>query len=132
MIKVVVDTDVIIDYLRAKTGILLELLDLTRNEAIWLYCPSIVVLELFSGESSKKDRQVIEEILSAMTIINLDKDSAKKAGELKRNKKMDITVPDLIIGETTLSLDAQLATSNVKHFSQIPGLKFFKRKKKSN
>ncbi len=125
MVRVVVDSDIIIDFLRSGLGRLPKLLDSQLKKEVKLYLSSITVMEIFSGQSSKSEAATIEELFSCFQVISLDTDLGKFAGVIKRDDKVTIDVPDLIIAATALYLEAKIATNNQKHFSKIPKLKFF-------
>ena len=127
MKKVLVDTDIIIDFLRTNEGVFLTLLKLQEQGSFTLYISSITVMELFVGTSSQKPAQFkqLKELISSLRVVPLDTNLAQFTGELKRGKKWTILTSDLIIASTALWLKAELATRNKKHFAAIPGLKFF-------
>ena len=127
MKKVLIDTDIIIDFLRTNKGSFLSLLELQEQGDFILYISSITVMELFVGTSSQKPDQFkqLKELISSLLVVPFDAKLAQFTGELKRGKKLTILTSDLIIGATSLWLKTQLATRNKKHFAGIPGLKFF-------
>jgi predicted nucleic acid-binding protein len=129
MDKIVVDTDVLIDYLRTGSGLLPYLLSAASTGTATVYCPTIVILEIFSGQSAAKTEPAIEELLASFRIVSLDENIAKIAGRLRRDNRLQIGSPDLITAATALSLDAPLAIHNARHFSPIPGLKILPAKK---
>lgn len=125
MEKVVVDSNIIIDYLRSSKGWLPGLLSLQAKGEIEIYISSITVFELFAGSSSKKDEAKILELASGFKIISFDEKLAKFAGELTRNWKLSLPLADFIIASTALFIQAQVATRNKNHFKVVPKLKFF-------
>lgn len=125
MKSIVVDTNVLIDYLRVERGPFPALIELQKQHKIELCLSSITVMELFAGKSSKEASEYLEEFIGQFKIIPFDKILARFTGELRREKRMAMQTADLIIGATTLWLKAYLATGNQKHFTGIPGLKFF-------
>jgi predicted nucleic acid-binding protein len=126
MTKIVFDTDILIDYLRINHELFPRLVHLQRAGQAELFLSSISVMELFSGLSSKKSKN-LKTILGICTVIPFDSELAQFAGELKRDRKFpSVPLADYIVGSTALWLKAQLATRNKKHFQGIPGLKFFK------
>lgn len=127
MKKVLIDTDIIIDFLRTNEGLFPTLLELQVQGNLTLYISSVTIMELFVGTSSQKQvqSQQLKELIDSFRVIPLDAKLAQFTGELKRGKKWTILTSDLIIGATALWLNAQLATKNRKHFSVIPGLKLF-------
>ncbi|MBI4008722.1 PIN domain-containing protein [Candidatus Roizmanbacteria bacterium] len=126
MVKVLIDTDIIIDFLRTKKGLLLDLYRLQSEEKLELYISSITALELFSGISSKKLKLTLLELISTLKVVGITLDLAVFAGELKRDLQSSIPFADLLIGASALYIRAQLATHNQKHFKGIPKLKFVK------
>lgn len=93
---------------------------------------SITVAELRHGlERAVTDVQrtsrlrFLNDLVAAIAIIPFDTQIALRAGALDAQLTMSgnrIELPDLIIGCTALELGAAVATSNLKHFSRIPGL----------
>lgn len=125
MVKVLVDTDIIIDFIRTENGILPKLFILQSEEKIELFISALTVLELYSGQSSKMKNPHISELISAFHIVDLDQNLGRFTGELKRDYPQIGAFADIIIGASALYIGAQLATRNRKHFRAIPKLKFF-------
>lgn len=125
MVKVVVDSNIFIDYLRIRKGALADLIAAQQKGTIEIFVSAITVFELFSGKSSRKDYGFIGDLLAKMNVVPLDDRTACLAGEINRDSKTTVGPLDLLIGATALSLNASLATGNKKHFAGIPKLKFF-------
>ena len=127
--KVVIDTSVFIDYSRAHDGVYPVLLKGAGDQKYNLYVPTVAIMEFWSGQSmglaSKK--KLAEKLFSGIARIDLNEVVAKQAGELVRQNI--VSGFDAIIEATALQVDAFLATSNEKHFSKVPSLKFFKMQK---
>lgn len=123
--KAVVDTSILIDYVRG--GSRWEHFIAENEEDTELYLPSIVVFELFSGKSTRdpKHAQEIIRFLKHFHIIELTEEIARRAGELYRDVKKTINVPDYIIAASALQIGASVVTLNQKHFEHIPGLRLF-------
>lgn len=126
MEQVVIDSDLIIDFLRTRKGFFVDLLKLQSEGKIELFIASVTVFELFSGQSAAGEENELLKLVSKLKVVSFDADIARLAGEINRNSQYILKLADLAIGVTTLSLNAQLATKNQKHFSKIPKLKFFK------
>lgn len=127
MTKVLLDTNIIIDYLRGALGPLPQLVDLQEEGKGELYLSSLTIMEIYAGLSSTKMEKELQLLFDTCTVVPFDALVARFAGELKRDKKFrTVPVADYLIGSTALWLKAQLATRNKKHFQGIPGLKFFK------
>lgn len=123
--KVVIDTSIIIDYLRG--GIKWEEFIIGVDEDIELFLPTVVFFELFSGTSTKNPnkKQDMLDFVSKFYHIDLDEQISTKAGELFRDFTKNLEVPDYIIAASALSIGASVLTLNQKHFQQIPGLDLY-------
>jgi len=118
--KFVIDTNILIDKFRGGKEFDIFLAKLDKDSE--LYLPSIVFFELFSGKSSKKER-VTNDILSlkkTFHLVDMTLEIAKKAGEINRDLKTSLDLPDYIVAATAMEIGAQVVTLNKKHFAQIP------------
>lgn len=120
--RIIVDSSIFIDHLRGGRKWNDFLHDAPTDAELFL--PTIVMFELFSGQSSKDEaaRKDILELLQKLTHIELTEAIAIKAGELYRQFGKIIGVSDYIIGATALELNASLLTLNKKHFQLISNL----------
>ena len=116
--NILLDTDIIIDHLRGfeKSTSLFNKV----KSADVSSCISIVTLvELYSF--SKMDLPIeigrVENLLKYMSILNLDTQIAKTAGELRR--KYSCSFPDAVIASTAYSFSLTLLTRNTKHYKMI-------------
>jgi predicted nucleic acid-binding protein len=123
--KVVLDTSVLIDYFRADKGPLLDILQSKSSGGAYVFIPTIVISELWAGNSMsrKKEVQKVERLIKSFDVVDLNMQTAKLAGGLRRKKMVGGF--DSFIAATALQLDAQLATGNRKHFEKVKGLRFF-------
>jgi predicted nucleic acid-binding protein len=67
----------------------------------------------------------VADLLAEMEVIPYGKSTALLAGKIdgeQRAKGVSIPFGDLLIGVTALELGYHLATGNLRHFQQIPGL----------
>jgi len=87
--------------------------------------PAIVVAELYAGVRDGGERAVLEEMMSVFDVLPITAQIAQSAGLIKRDyrKSHGLGLADAIIAATTQSMDAQLATLNVKHYPMIARLK---------
>lgn len=123
--KLVIDTSVLIDYLRG--GIKWEelLSKFEKNDEIYL--PTIVIFELFSGRSTS-DPQIAKEINNFIKFfqrVELTEKIAKRAGELFRDVNKNLGAPDYIVAASAIELNATVVTLNKKHFEQITNLNLY-------
>ncbi len=130
MVSVVVDTSILIDHLRKASTTFIELSKLQSERKVRLLIPLIVVVELFTGKStkSKKVERLIDRILDEVELVVLTRKSAKIAGGLVRDYKNLSDPFDLLIAAIALERKALVATLNVKHFKSIKGLKLYEDK----
>lgn len=124
--KIVIDSSIYIDHLRSVKGKYREIISLGKNENISFYTPTMVIVELWTGLSSRDISilNTIKRLIKPTKIIDLNRQIAERAGILIRENQIGDT-EDAIIAATALELDAQLATMNVKHFKNVKGLQFF-------
>lgn len=121
--KLVVDTSILIDYLRG--GKRWEKFILEVQEGSEFYLPTIVVFELFSGKSSA-DPQILKKITDLLRFfqqIELSEDIARHAGQLYRDISKEFDIPGYIVAATALNIGASVVTLNQKDFQEIPGLR---------
>lgn len=123
--NLVIDSSILIDRLRGGDK-WLQFLETTDQENI-LYIPTIVLFELYSGQSARdpKEQIKIDNLIASMIRIDLSENIARKAAELFRALKIRLEVPDYIIAASALSIGATVVTLNKKHFQQIPGLSIY-------
>ncbi len=121
---IVVDTDIIIDYLKKRQpgAELLKKAYLKHR----IHITSITVYELLYGVQRSGKTGLIDRLLRFVTVVPLDEVAAGKAAAIHyslRSKGMDIGVKDSFIAGICEAHNMPLLTRNVKHFNRIPGLK---------
>ena len=123
--KIIVDTSIFIDHLRGGT-VWKKIVDEIGGDT-GLFVPTIVLFELFSGESTKDPIVVsaIYRLLSNFRRIDLNEEISTQAGQLFRDTKKTLQVPDCIIAASALQVNAMVATLNKKHFEQVPNLSLY-------
>jgi predicted nucleic acid-binding protein len=121
-VTVVVDTSVLIDYLRGHAGAA-KVLEQERGIGP-LHASEISRLEVLAGmRPSEEDATRL--LLSTLIWHPVDEGVAELAGELGREwlpSHRSIDSADLAIAGTVLRLGAELMTRNVKHFPMFPNL----------
>lgn len=125
--KIVTDTSILIDYLRNGQKGIQFIKEIDGNEDLELFLPTVVIFELFSGQSTKNPLIVakILNLLESFQRIELTEEIARVSGQLFRDTKKRIQVSDYIIAASALQINAQIVTLNQKHFEQIPNLNLY-------
>jgi len=130
---VCLDSSIVIDILRGKESVkAIENKFDSSNEEIFI--PSPVIIELIRGiylkdtirNIKEKEKDEINNFLYSFVVLDLNKESAIKAGEIEaelRNAGEMIDLEDIMIGAITLQNNETLITRNKKHFEKIRGLK---------
>ncbi|SRR6266568_410956 len=128
MQQVVLDSDIIIDFTRGANTLLSSLFHQASQKYIRIFVPSVVVAELMAGQETKKHEQLenLEQLFNTVEFIDMNYEISKVTGFLVRDFPVTVTLADAIVAASALTMKAKLATRNKKHFSQIPGLSFYK------
>lgn len=119
--KVVLDTSVLVDHLRASDPATEYLASLVDRPA----CSEISRIEVIQGLRSA-ERNAAERLFAVIAWIPVSEAVARRAGELGRQWRRShpgIGVADLAIAATTEQVEATLATRNLKHFPMFEGLR---------
>ena len=122
--RVVVDTSVMIDYLRRRSAQTSLYASLIGKAGMVLSL--ISVAELYSGKSAwrnEEQRKLVEDMLSGVEIIVPTIGIAKEAGRLRLTNQL--TLPDAFIASLALDLVVPLVTLNTSDFQRIKGLKLY-------
>jgi len=117
--KVLLDTSVIIDFLRRKDKEQTLLVILAQKE-IHLYISIITHTELYAGKSiweNKKAKEELQTLFSGMKILPLEHNISQKAGEVKA--KYNLNLLDAIVAATSIIHKLDLSTLNIKDFDKI-------------
>jgi len=119
-IKLLVDTDIIIDVLRGVK----PARALLKSQELDIYCSVLTKKELLSKEGLKgSERKKIEGILSKVKILKVDKSVQKHFNLLmKQYGDRPEATGDYIIAATALAKKLPLLTRNRKHFEYIKEL----------
>lgn len=117
------DTSVAIDHLRGSPPAVDLLSGLIEVEEP-LLASEIVRFELLAGVR-EKEVGALEQFFSALSWVPVEEEVARAAGSLAqrhRRSHSGIDAADYLIAATALLLDAELLTTNVRHFPMIAGL----------
>jgi tRNA(fMet)-specific endonuclease VapC len=126
MSNLLIDSSIIIDYLRQKdkSETLLALLLKTGYQSS---ISIVTVVESYAGKSvweSSQIKAVIDELLAGMEIFGLDIALAQQSGQIRA--KYNLSTMDAIIAATAIEHNLPLATLNTKDFDKVPDLKINK------
>jgi hypothetical protein len=118
---VLVDTSVLIDYLRGHAGAA-EVLERERARGP-LHASEISRLEVLAGMRPPEEDGT-RSLLSTLVWHEVDEEIAEAGAAFGREwlRSHGIDSADLAIAGTVLRLDAELLTCNVKHFPMFPNL----------
>jgi len=123
-LKIVVDTNIIIDHLRGipqATGLLKDI----ENGHFAGLVSTITIMELMAApKMSEQRRQAIKELLAVFEHAPVDGQTATAAGRYlaKYRKSHGLEPIDALIAATAQINEAVLFTLNTKHFKFIEGL----------
>lgn len=123
------DTSVIIDYLRGKS----EAVDLLNDLEGELYSSNICLAELYEGvyrvSNSQKIREGVINFFATLSgVFSVDEAVAEKFGQIRaglKEKGNVIEDLDIFIAATCVAHDLTLITFNQKHFSHIENLRLY-------
>ena len=115
----VVDTDVLIDFLRG----LSPAVDFVTCHADAIVISSISVAELYAGVRVH-ERETLDTFLALFPIAPIDHQLARVAGLLRRDygPSHGLRLADAVIAATAQQRNAELVTMNVRHFPMFPDL----------
>ena len=121
--RIVADTSVLIDFLRAKEAD--KSLFYQLNQENYLIISLITVAELYSGKSAqtKAGKTRLNSVFEGLEIKIPDMEDAIRAGEIRYRYQLGIM--DAFIASLALKLNIPLITLDQKAFSRIKNLKLF-------
>jgi predicted nucleic acid-binding protein len=124
--KIVLDTDVLIDFLRgSRSGV--DFIKRLKAEGAELLTTSINIFELAWGayKIGRVKIETISNLARALDVLSLSEREALRAGEemgYLESIGVPIDLRDVLIGVVTRENGASIATGNAKHFKRIRGL----------
>lgn len=125
MEKILIDTDIIIDFLQGYHLRTKSIFSKIKNLEIKAYISLISIIELYAGiEAENNQREInLKQLLSLLEILPIDFNLCKYAGNLRRKYRLSIT--DSVIAATSSYYKIKLFTFNLKHFTKLPGIIFY-------
>jgi len=126
MKKIVIDSDILIYFLKGKKEVVEILSSIPMDN---LYITRINSTELLYGaynsDRVEKNLKIIEPFLKNFKILEFDENSAlvfaKEKARLKKHGNI-IADMDLMIASITIKNNCSLLTNNIKHFDRIQNL----------
>ena len=114
------DTDVIIDYLRGQTDSVTYIEGLNAPFLISV----VTVAELYSGVREGDERRVLADFLSTFELVPVSTEIAIAGGLYRRDwgRSHKVGLADALIAATADARGATLVTLNVKHFPMFAAL----------
>jgi predicted nucleic acid-binding protein len=113
----VVDTDVLIDYLRGREEAVVWLEEARGS----LVISAVTVAELFAGGREGKERRELDAFLQALEVVPLDAAIAERAGLYRRDflRSHRTGLADAVIAATAEAWEMPLVTLNAGHFPML-------------
>ena len=125
--RVLVDTSVIIDYLRKKNKEKTLFWELVNKYNC--YVSAVTVYEIYTGAKDEAKRVEADTVISFLNVISFDTPQAQNASiifqKLKKENKL-IEFRDIFIASCAIVQNIPLATFNTNHFERIKKLKILK------
>jgi predicted nucleic acid-binding protein len=118
------DTTVAVDHLRGAAPAV-ELLHRLVEDDEEVAASEIVRFELLAGVR-QNELDALEQFASALSWVPISEDVARTAGALARAHRRargGIDDADYLIAATAIVLDAELLTTNVRHFPMLKGIR---------
>lgn len=115
--RLLIDTDVLIDYLRDKSEAVSYLENLTQP----LLISVITVAELYAGIRDGSERARLDEFIRAFEVVEVDREISIKGGLYRRDylKSHNVGLADALIAASAEIRQADLVTMNSKHFPML-------------
>lgn len=123
---VILDTDIIIDYIRQPDNENVHLATLLRSVPPEELAISVITIqELYVGESSREIQKenFFLSLINQLILLPYEHQTAKTAGEIMRDVRLQVQFADAAIAATAILNKAKLLTLNKKDFKGIKKLK---------
>jgi tRNA(fMet)-specific endonuclease VapC len=127
MEDILIDTDIVIEYLRSRDKSSTELIELLQEH--YLFISAISEFELYLGARTAKHEKDLESIFNEVEIIAFDSGCGKIAADIWKALQLthqNVEIKDIFIASIAIRNDVWLRTFNEKHFKGIEKLKMWK------
>ncbi len=124
--RLLVDTDILVDYLRGQAAAATWL---ERQEAD-LLVSAITVAELFSGARGEREIRILDRFLLALAVLPATEEIARLAGQFRRDygPSHSTGLADAFIAATAAVSGARLVTFNGRHFPMLQVVRPYSRR----
>ena len=118
---ILVDTDVMIDYLRGNE----KAVSFLKRHADHIVLSSITVAELYAGVRGEAEQELLDAVIALFRTIPVTVENARIGGLLKQTfgRSHGVGLADAIIAATSQMENSDLATLNTKRYPMLAGLK---------
>ena len=121
--QLLVDTDILIDYLRGHP----EAVRFVTERADDIAVSAMSVAELVAGvrgEMHEPEQRALQGFLGLFVILPITETIAKTGGIYRRDygASHGVGLADAVIAATAIAAEATLQTLNVRHYPMIPGI----------
>ena len=116
-VKLLVDTDVLVDFLRGHK----DAVDFIRTSSERIVLSAVTVAELYAGVRDGMERRELDEFVALFPVIAVQRDIAAAAGLYHRehSKSHGVGLADATVAATARREKAGLRTLNVKHYPDV-------------
>jgi len=111
------DTDVLIDFLRSRA----EAVGYLEGLLAPPFISAVTVAELYAGVREGTERQSLENLVNKLKVISVSREIAVRGGLFRRDyfRSHGVGIIDAIIAATAEAENAVLVTFNKKHFPML-------------
>ena len=116
MLKILLDSDVIIEFLRGNSNIVASFKDFFTKTTILYYSP-VSIAEIYAG-LLKGEEEITDNFFRILDCLEIDRNIGKKAGEYlkKYTPSHNLEIADALIASTAFQNKIPLWTLNKKHY----------------
>lgn len=126
MEDILIDTDVVIEYLRSKDKSSTELIKLLQKHDVLL--SSISEFELYLGAKTERHQTDLEMVFNEVEVIPFDFGCGRIAAKIWKGQELThqhLEIKDIFIASIAIYNEVWLRTFNEKHFKGIEELKMW-------
>jgi len=112
--NLLLDSNILLDYLRNRSEAV-EFVDSLSNVP---KISAITVAELYAGVREGREREILDQLISDIPVVDVDDEIAVMGGLFRRRylKSHSLEIADAIIAATAQIEGSELVTLNKKHF----------------